>query len=152
MKCYFNATKRYGKLGTLVQIKLFTVCVRLATFDWQTQKHKPSSFKVRGLTGHFEIEIRAFGGGNVVFWFTMLMPFIILLSPNAQVQEERDKLYERYQTTLHEVQQKAVFRNVVLKKKTEVLTAQLEKKVWKGIIWCVGFVWCLGSLLFEKGH
>jgi len=52
----------------------------------------------------------------------------VLLQRFQKVQEERDKLYERYQTTLHEVQQKAVFRNVVLKKKIEVLAAQMEKK------------------------
>ena len=47
----------------------------------------------------------------------------------SQIHEERDKLYERYQSMLHELQQKAVFKNVLLSKKMEVLTGQLEKKV-----------------------
>jgi myosin heavy subunit len=45
-----------------------------------------------------------------------------------KIHEERDKLYERYQSMLHELQQKAVFKNVLLSKKMEVLTGQLEKK------------------------
>jgi len=45
-----------------------------------------------------------------------------------KIHEERDKLYGRYQSTLHDLQQKAVFKNVLLAKKMEVLNGQLEKK------------------------
>eukprot|EP01004_Peranema_trichophorum_P003928 NODE_2885_length_1468_cov_6.882528_g2495_i0.p1 GENE.NODE_2885_length_1468_cov_6.882528_g2495_i0~~NODE_2885_length_1468_cov_6.882528_g2495_i0.p1 ORF type:complete len:455 (-),score=103.32 NODE_2885_length_1468_cov_6.882528_g2495_i0:33-1397(-) len=45
-----------------------------------------------------------------------------------KIKEERDKLYERFQNTLHEFQQKAVFKNVILHKKMEILQNQLEKK------------------------
>eukprot|EP01006_Ploeotia_vitrea_P066816 TRINITY_DN95786_c0_g1_i1.p1 TRINITY_DN95786_c0_g1~~TRINITY_DN95786_c0_g1_i1.p1 ORF type:complete len:457 (+),score=91.42 TRINITY_DN95786_c0_g1_i1:76-1446(+) len=45
-----------------------------------------------------------------------------------KLNDERNQLYSRHQDTLHEFQQKAVFKNVLLKKKMEVMSYQLEKK------------------------
>lgn len=42
--------------------------------------------------------------------------------------EERDLIYEKYQDMMNEIQQKAVFKNVLLHKNIEVLTSTLEKK------------------------
>eukprot|EP01062_Namystynia_karyoxenos_P067471 TRINITY_DN61436_c0_g1_i1.p2 TRINITY_DN61436_c0_g1~~TRINITY_DN61436_c0_g1_i1.p2 ORF type:complete len:448 (+),score=256.05 TRINITY_DN61436_c0_g1_i1:92-1435(+) len=42
--------------------------------------------------------------------------------------EERDLIFGKYQDMMNEIQQKAVFKNVVLHKNIEVLSAQLEKK------------------------
>lgn len=52
----------------------------------------------------------------------------VLHQRHDKIREERDKLYTKYQSTLHELQQKAVFKNVLLGKKMEVLSNQLEKK------------------------
>ncbi len=46
-----------------------------------------------------------------------------------QVQAERDDLYDRFVKTIHEVQQKSGFRNLLLEKKLGALSDQLEKKV-----------------------
>eukprot|EP00756_Hemistasia_phaeocysticola_P026817 Hpha_TRINITY_DN16085_c1_g2::TRINITY_DN16085_c1_g2_i1::g.118868::m.118868/K19942/GAS8; growth arrest-specific protein 8 len=42
--------------------------------------------------------------------------------------EERDLIYDKYQDMMNEIQQKAVFKNVLLHKNIEVLTSTLEKK------------------------
>lgn len=52
----------------------------------------------------------------------------VLRQRSDQLTTERDKLYDRYQSTMHTIQQKAVFKTVLLSKKMEVLTGQLEKK------------------------
>eukprot|EP00998_Keelungia_sp_KM082_P001725 NODE_1206_length_1425_cov_91.479199_g1195_i0.p1 GENE.NODE_1206_length_1425_cov_91.479199_g1195_i0~~NODE_1206_length_1425_cov_91.479199_g1195_i0.p1 ORF type:complete len:452 (+),score=164.14 NODE_1206_length_1425_cov_91.479199_g1195_i0:57-1412(+) len=52
----------------------------------------------------------------------------VLDQRQKQMESERDRLYSKYQGTLHDFQQKAVFKNVLLKKKMEVMNAQLEKK------------------------
>ena len=45
------------------------------------------------------------------------------------MQAERDDLYDRFVKTIHEVQQKSGFRNLLLEKKLGALSDQLEKKV-----------------------
>uniref|UniRef100_A0A7S1XXH6 Growth arrest-specific protein 8 domain-containing protein n=1 Tax=Phaeomonas parva TaxID=124430 RepID=A0A7S1XXH6_9STRA len=42
--------------------------------------------------------------------------------------KERDDLYERFQATLHEVQQKASFRNLLLERRLEALDDEMEQK------------------------
>lgn len=46
----------------------------------------------------------------------------------AKLTEERDLIFGKYQDMMNEIQQKAVFKNVVLHKNIEVLSGQLEKK------------------------
>eukprot|EP00753_Platysulcus_tardus_P011013 PLAT322.1.p1 GENE.PLAT322.1~~PLAT322.1.p1 ORF type:complete len:481 (+),score=293.37 PLAT322.1:69-1511(+) len=46
----------------------------------------------------------------------------------AEAVTERDALYERFQASVYEVQQKAGFRNQLLEKKLETLTEAVEKK------------------------
>eukprot|EP01064_Diplonema_japonicum_P031273 TRINITY_DN5533_c0_g1_i3.p1 TRINITY_DN5533_c0_g1~~TRINITY_DN5533_c0_g1_i3.p1 ORF type:complete len:535 (+),score=175.78 TRINITY_DN5533_c0_g1_i3:1174-2778(+) len=45
-----------------------------------------------------------------------------------KLQEEKELIFKKYQQMMNEIQQKAVFKGVVLQKNVEVLTAQLEKK------------------------
>jgi growth arrest-specific protein 8 len=46
----------------------------------------------------------------------------------AQVEKERDELYERFLASVHEVQQKSGLRNLLLERKLETLSEALEKK------------------------
>eukprot|EP00741_Cyanophora_paradoxa_P025209 tig00000350_g24334.t1 len=46
----------------------------------------------------------------------------------AQVQKERDELYDKFESTIYDVQQKAGFRNLLLEKKLEALNDAFEKK------------------------
>eukprot|EP00055_Hartaetosiga_balthica_P018192 m.130269 g.130269 ORF g.130269 m.130269 type:complete len:479 (+) comp9467_c0_seq21:57-1493(+) len=45
-----------------------------------------------------------------------------------EVEEERDELYERFVKTIYDVQQKTGFKNLILEKKLDALSDQLEKK------------------------
>eukprot|EP01061_Rhynchopus_euleeides_P023972 TRINITY_DN38788_c0_g1_i1.p1 TRINITY_DN38788_c0_g1~~TRINITY_DN38788_c0_g1_i1.p1 ORF type:complete len:441 (+),score=214.25 TRINITY_DN38788_c0_g1_i1:233-1555(+) len=45
-----------------------------------------------------------------------------------KLKEEKDVIFNKYQQMMNEIQQKAVFKGVVLHKNLEVLSAQLEKK------------------------
>ena len=46
----------------------------------------------------------------------------------GQVQQERDDLYNKFVSAIHEVQQKAGFKNLLLEKKLLALADVLEKK------------------------
>merc|ERR1711871_135143 len=46
----------------------------------------------------------------------------------TQVQAERDELYEKFESTIYDVQQKSGFRNLLLEKKLLVINESLEKK------------------------
>jgi chromosome segregation ATPase len=46
----------------------------------------------------------------------------------AQIQHERDELYSRFVSAIHEVQQKSGFKNLLLEKKLSALADTLEKK------------------------
>ena len=46
----------------------------------------------------------------------------------AQVQRERDELYEKFESTIYDVQQKSGFRNLLLEKKLTAVEETLEKK------------------------
>ena len=46
----------------------------------------------------------------------------------TKTKEEKDLIFKKYQAMMNEIQQKAVFKGVVLHKNIEVLSAQLEKK------------------------
>ena len=46
----------------------------------------------------------------------------------CQVQQERDDLYNKFVSAIHEVQQKAGFKNLLLEKKLLALADVLEKK------------------------
>ena len=46
-----------------------------------------------------------------------------------QTQKERDELYSKFVTAIHEVQQKGNFKNLLLEKKLTALADTLEKKV-----------------------
>nr|XP_058135522.1 dynein regulatory complex subunit 4 isoform X2 [Dasypus novemcinctus] len=46
----------------------------------------------------------------------------------AKVQQERDELYQKFTAAIHEVQQKAGFKNLVLERKLQALSAAVEKK------------------------
>eukprot|EP01012_Entosiphon_sulcatum_P007332 TRINITY_DN136_c0_g2_i1.p1 TRINITY_DN136_c0_g2~~TRINITY_DN136_c0_g2_i1.p1 ORF type:complete len:454 (+),score=165.99 TRINITY_DN136_c0_g2_i1:45-1406(+) len=52
----------------------------------------------------------------------------VLTQRYSAVSDEHQKLSDRYQSTLHDLQQKSVFQNVLLRKKMEVLSTQVEKK------------------------
>ena len=45
-----------------------------------------------------------------------------------KVQEERDELYQRFVKSIHEVQQKSNFKNLLLERKLGALADTLEKK------------------------
>eukprot|EP00736_Rhodelphis_marinus_P010730 Rmarinus@m.7847 len=45
-----------------------------------------------------------------------------------QLQKERDELYEKFEATVYDVQQKSGFKNLLLEKKLDAATTQLEKK------------------------
>ena len=47
---------------------------------------------------------------------------------STQVQQERDDLYNKFVSAIHEVQQKAGFKNLLLEKKLLALADVLEKK------------------------
>ncbi len=47
----------------------------------------------------------------------------------ADVESERDELYDRFVRTIYDVQQKSGFKNLVLEKKLAALSDALEKKV-----------------------
>lgn len=47
----------------------------------------------------------------------------------ADVEAERDELYDRFVRTIYDVQQKSGFKNLVLEKKLAALSETLEKKV-----------------------
>ncbi len=51
----------------------------------------------------------------------------------AKIQQERDELYEKFVTSIHEVQKKSGAKNLVLEKKLETLADALETKVRKQI-------------------
>ena len=59
--------------------------------------------------------------------------FILCLAPvnllSNQIQSERDELYSRFVSAIHEVQQKSGFKNLLLEKKLTALADTLEKKV-----------------------
>ena len=57
---------------------------------------------------------------------TNLIIFFITFS--AQIQYERDELYAKYVKSVHEVQQKTNFKNLLLEKKLGALADTLEKK------------------------
>ena len=46
----------------------------------------------------------------------------------AQVEGERDELYEKFESTIYDVQQKSGFRNLLLEKKMTAVEEALEKK------------------------
>ena len=46
----------------------------------------------------------------------------------AKLEEERDMIFEKYNTMLQEIQQKAVFKRVLVHRKIEVVNSQLERK------------------------
>ena len=46
-----------------------------------------------------------------------------------QVESERDDLYDKFVASIHDVQQKTGFKNLLLEKKLSTLADQLEKKV-----------------------
>ncbi|EGD78773.1 growth arrest-specific protein 8 [Salpingoeca rosetta] len=46
----------------------------------------------------------------------------------AEVEGERDELYERFVKTIYDVQQKSGFKNIILEKKLSALAESLEKK------------------------
>ena len=46
-----------------------------------------------------------------------------------QTQSERDELYGKFVKSIHEVQQKSNFKNLLLEKKLTALADTLEKKV-----------------------
>jgi hypothetical protein len=46
----------------------------------------------------------------------------------TQVQSERDELYEKFESTIYDVQQKSGFRNLLLEKKLTAVEETLEKK------------------------
>jgi growth arrest-specific protein 8 len=46
----------------------------------------------------------------------------------ALVQKERDELYERFEATIYDVQQKTGFKNLLLEKKLDAMHKELEKK------------------------
>ena len=45
------------------------------------------------------------------------------------MEAERDELYDRFVKSIHDVQQKTGFKNLLLEKKLSTLADQLEKKV-----------------------
>ena len=45
------------------------------------------------------------------------------------MESERDDLYDKFVKSIHDVQQKTGFKNLLLEKKLGTLTDQLEKKV-----------------------
>ncbi len=45
------------------------------------------------------------------------------------VEKERDELYDKFVTSIHDVQQKTGLKNLLLEKKLTTLAEQLEKKV-----------------------
>jgi len=46
----------------------------------------------------------------------------------AQVQKERDELYEKFESSIYDVQQKSGLKNLMLERKLTALSEQLEKK------------------------
>ena len=48
--------------------------------------------------------------------------------PSAGLQRERDELYERFEATIYDVQQKSGFKNLLLERKVEELEREREKK------------------------
>jgi len=46
----------------------------------------------------------------------------------AKVQKERDELYEKFVSSIHEVQQKSGFKNLILEKKLEAISSSLETR------------------------
>ncbi len=52
----------------------------------------------------------------------------ILEQSFRQVQKERDELYQKFEKTIHEVQQKAMFKNQLLETKILALQEQVEKR------------------------
>ena len=46
----------------------------------------------------------------------------------GQVSKERDELYEKFEATVYDVQQKSGFRSLLLEKKVEELRGELERK------------------------
>ena len=52
----------------------------------------------------------------------------VLQQRTSQVQQERDELYEKFESTIYDVQQKSGFRNLLLEKKLQAVEETLEKK------------------------
>ncbi|KAJ9461727.1 Growth arrest-specific protein 8-like protein [Diplonema papillatum] len=52
----------------------------------------------------------------------------VLQQRSEKLRQEKDMIFGKYQKMTNEIQQRAVFKGVVLHKNVEVLTAQLEKK------------------------
>lgn len=52
----------------------------------------------------------------------------VLAQRQAATQKERDELYEHFEATIYEVQQKSGFRNILLEKKLHAQAESLEKK------------------------
>ena len=46
----------------------------------------------------------------------------------AQVQKERDELYEKFESSIYDVQQKSGFKNLLLERKLTALSEALEQK------------------------
>jgi len=46
----------------------------------------------------------------------------------GKLEEDRDLIFKRYNTMLQEIQQKALFKRVLVHRKMEVVQAQLERK------------------------
>ena len=45
------------------------------------------------------------------------------------VEKERDDLYDKFESTIYDVQQKSGFRNILLERKLTAINESLEKKV-----------------------
>ena len=52
----------------------------------------------------------------------------VLVQRFSLVQKERDELYEKFESTIYDVQQKSGFKNLLLEKKVEELEKEREKK------------------------
>ena len=44
------------------------------------------------------------------------------------VEKERDELYEKFESTIYDVQQKSGFKNILLERKLQAINESLEKK------------------------
>lgn len=59
---------------------------------------------------------------------TLMWQHDVLGQRTEKLEEDRDLTYAKYSATLQEIQQKAVFKRVLLHRKLEVVGAQLERK------------------------
>jgi len=66
---------------------------------------------------------------DIAFFSYKFIYFIVLANFFYQLQEERDEVFAKFESTIYDIQQKCGLKSMLLQRKVQVLGEKLEKKV-----------------------